>query len=146
MNACTVRWSVFAYLTPLLSPSFSCDLRETMSSVVLTDVDVQGVARPSCVREQLWVRSPLPCCNFDLLCSSLLILVHCTLMNLCPRGEVSTDYELETVYRVAIPQVLEKIVKLRSSLYSVRVLTYYVDGQLSSIKQITQATGDLQAI
>jgi hypothetical protein len=44
------------------------------------------------------VRSPLPCCNFDLLCSSLLILVHCTLMDLCPRGEVSTDYELETVH------------------------------------------------
>ena len=47
---------------------------------------------------------------------------------------------------VAIHQVLEKIIILRSSLYSIRVLTYYVDGRLSSIKQITQATGDLQAI
>ena len=47
---------------------------------------------------------------------------------------------------VAIHQVLEKVIKLRSNLYSIRVLTYYVDGQLSSIKQITQATGDLQAI
>ena len=43
-------------------------------------------------------------------------------------------------------EVLEKIIILRSSLYSIRVHTYYVDGQLSSIKQITQATGDLQAI
>ena len=47
---------------------------------------------------------------------------------------------------VAIHQVLEKIIILRSSLYSIRVHTYDVDGQLPSIKQITQATGDLQAI
>ena len=50
------------------------------------------------------------------------------------------------LYRVVIHEVLEKIIILRSSLYSIRVHTYYVDGQLSSNKQITQATGDLQAI
>ena len=47
---------------------------------------------------------------------------------------------------VAIHQVLEQIIILQSSLYSVSVHTYCVDGQLPSIKQITQATGDLQAI
>ena len=47
---------------------------------------------------------------------------------------------------VAIHQVLEQIIILQSSLYSISVHTYCVDGQLSSIKQITQATGDLQAI
>ena len=47
---------------------------------------------------------------------------------------------------VAIHQVLEQIIILQSSLYSVSVLTYSVDGQLPSIKLITQVTGDLQAI
>ena len=50
------------------------------------------------------------------------------------------------VHAVAIHEVLEKIIILRSSLYSIRVHTYYVDGQPSSNKQITQATGDLQVI
>ena len=38
---------------------------------------------------------------------------------------------------VAIHEVLEKTIILRSSLYSIRVHTYYVDGQPSSTKQIT---------
>ena len=47
---------------------------------------------------------------------------------------------------VAVHQVLEKIRILRSSLYSISVHTYYVDGQLSSVKLIAQVTGELQAI
>ena len=50
------------------------------------------------------------------------------------------------VTAVAILQVLEQIIILQSSLYSVSVHTYCVDGQLPSIKQITQATGDWQTI
>ena len=50
------------------------------------------------------------------------------------------------VQLVAIHQALEKIIILQSSLYSFSVHTYCVDGQLPNIKQITQATGDLQAI
>ena len=74
--------------------------------------------------------------TFDMICNWASCCDHVSYYGVC-----ATEWKRECIINlggsVAIHEVLEKIIILRSSLYSIRVHTYYVDGQPSSTKQIT---------
>ena len=83
--------------------------------------------------------------TYDMICNWASWCDHVSCYGVCATGW-KREWIINLGGSVAIHQVLEQIIILQSNQYSVSVHTYCVDGQLPSIKEIPQVTGDLHSL